>query len=203
MTARRRFAPDLDCISSAQESSAAHMRRRVRSRSRRSRAQAQTTIRFHPAFRQAASFRRSRRTFRDHFSIQNAMLLFGMVESAQPWRCQKQPRMSMIVRARATTMSGRPVNRLSQTRKRHPAAKIRCRTSFSGFVSLPRIRLMSALRCSWVILSMQCGVFYHKFSPAACHARKMDELQHFRIVILSCGCYSVASMGQVFLRKTI
>ena len=88
--------------------SAVQMRSKVDSRFRADSAHPHTTIRFHPARRQALSLRRSRRTFRDHFSIQKATLLFGIVASAQPCRCQKQPRMSMIVRAFGMTMSGRP-----------------------------------------------------------------------------------------------
>ena len=79
-------------------------------------AHSHTTIRFQPSFCQAASLRLSRFTFRDHFCIQNDTLLLGIEEEAQPCRCQKQPRTSMSVRARETTMSGRPTNRLSHTR---------------------------------------------------------------------------------------
>jgi len=148
----RRLVPAAS--SSAQESSAWQIRRSVLSHFCLSSAQPHTTIRFQPSLRHAASLRLSRRTFFDHFSIQKATLLFGIVESAHPWRCQKQPRTSMIVRARGITTSGRPMKRLSHTRKRHPAANMRCLTSVSGFVSLPRIRLMILLRCSGVMRSM-------------------------------------------------
>ena len=137
--------------SSAHASSAVQMRSSVCSHFGLASAHPQTTIRFHPSLRHVASLRRSRRTFLDHFSIQNATLLFGIVESAQPCRCQKHPRTSMIVRARGTTMSGFPRNRLSHTRNRHPAAKIRRLTHVSGLVSLPLILLMIRLRCSGVI----------------------------------------------------
>ena len=60
------------------------MRRSDRSRFCPSNAQPHRTIRFQPPARHASSLRRSRLTFFDHFSIQKAMLLFGIVESAQP-----------------------------------------------------------------------------------------------------------------------
>lgn len=149
---RRRFAPPAH--SSAQMSRAAHMRCIVLSQFIFPRAHSHTTIRFHPSLRQVSSLRMSLRTFLDHFSIQNATLLFGIVESAQPCLCQKQPRTSIIVRARGTTISGCPTNRLSHTRNLQPAANMRRRTSVSGFVSRPRMRLIILLRCSGVILSI-------------------------------------------------
>jgi hypothetical protein len=81
-------------------------------------------------------------------------LLLGIVESAQPWRCQKHPRMSMMVLAFGTTMSGLPVKRRSQTRNLQPAAEIRLRTRTSGFVSRPLILLIILLRCSGVTRSI-------------------------------------------------
>ena len=148
----RRFLPSE--ASSAQALRHSQMRRRVRSRFMPSSAQPHTVITFQPSSFHDFSLRLSRLTFFDHFSIQNCTLLLGIVESAQPWRCQKHPRMSMMVLAFGTTMSGLPVKRRSQTRNLQPAAKIRLRTRTSGLVSRPLILLIILLRCSGVTRSI-------------------------------------------------
>ena len=122
----------------------------------------QITITFQPASCQAVSLRRSRLTFFDHFSIQKAIFVFGMVDALQPCLCQKHPRTSMIVFALGITMSGRPRKRLSHTLNRHPSANSRLRTRISGRVSLPRIMLMQRCRCSVVIVSI--AVRYYTIS---------------------------------------
>ena len=115
-----------------------------------------TTMRFQPASSHAFSLRWSRLTFLDHFSIQNAMFDFGMVESLHPCLCQKHPRTSIIVLALGITTSGFPGYRLSHTLNRQPKAKSRLRTRISGTVSLPRIFAINRLRCSGVIVSIYC-----------------------------------------------
>ena len=131
------------------------MRSSVRSVLAPSSAHCQTIIRFQPASRHAASLRRSRLTFFDHFSIQKAMLDFGIVESLQPCLCQKHPRTSIMVFAFGITMSGLPLNLLSHTLKRQPHENSRLRTRISGKVSLPRIRDISLLLCSCVMRSIR------------------------------------------------
>ena len=143
--------------SAAQEASLAQSLSSVLSRRDGASAHSQTMMRFQPPFAQSASLRMSRRTFFDHFSIQNATLDFGIVDSLQPCLCQKHPRTSTIVRAFGITTSGLPTNRLSQTRNRHPSANSRLRTTISGSVSLPRIFDISRLRCSGVNLSTSSG----------------------------------------------
>ena len=139
-------------------SSLAQMRSSVRSALSPSRAHCQTIIKFHPASRHAASLRWSRLIFFDHFSIQNAIFDFGIVESLHPCLCQKQPRTSIIVLAFGITMSGLPWNLLSQTLYRQPQEYSRLRTSISGKVSLPWIFAISRLRCSGVILSINAMI---------------------------------------------
>ena len=130
------------------------MRSSVRPALTPSREHCQTTRRFQPESHQARSFRLSRLTFFDHFSIQNAVLDLGIVESLQPCLCQKHPRTSMIVRAWGTTISGLPGYLLSHTLNRQPRENSCLRTRISGEVSLPRIFAISRLRCSLPILSI-------------------------------------------------
>ena len=94
--------------SEAQDSTLAQMRSSVLAALPPTRAHCQTIIKFQPASRHAFSLRWSRLTFFDHFSIQNAMFDFGIVESLHPCLCQKHPRTSIIVFAFGTTMSGFP-----------------------------------------------------------------------------------------------
>ena len=84
------------------------MRTSVSSRRTGLSAHSHTRITFQPRSFQSASCRRSRRTLLAHFVVQNSTLDFGIELTAQPWRCQKQPRTSMNVWARGTTTSGWP-----------------------------------------------------------------------------------------------
>ena len=164
----RRETPD--AASAAQAETLAAIRSSVRPARGPSRAHCHTIIRFHPAARQAASLRRSRRTFFDHFSIQKATFVFGMVDSRHPCRCQKHPRTSTIVFARGITTSGLPGYRLSQTLNRQPSANSLLRTRSSGILTnvkyakstserstiLPNhqlIRFLQEFRRNWAIQS--------------------------------------------------
>ena len=99
-----------------------------------------------------------------------------MVESLHPCRCQKQPRMSIIVLAPGMTISGRPGKRLSHTRYRQPHANRRLRTIISGKVSLPRIFAITRLRCSFVMRSILCP-YLKPYTLLAKHNTKPTPLE--------------------------
>lgn len=121
----------------------------------------QTTMTSQPDAVSAFSLRRSRATFALNLRDQNSRLVFGRVDSAQPCRCQKQPRTSMTVFHRGRTMSGLPGRRLSHTRNRNPFRKRNDLTIFSGRVSFPRIAAMISDRFAFENLSIRSQTHLH------------------------------------------
>ena len=67
--------------------------------------------------------------------------------------CQKQPLTNITVRHLRITMSGRPGNDFTYSRYRNPCRHNHRRTTISGLVSRPLMRLIQRCRCSGVILS--------------------------------------------------
>jgi hypothetical protein len=69
------------------------------------------------------------------------------------WRCQKHPCTKMQDPWRGRTMSGLPGRSRLCNRKRYPIECRMRRTASSGFVCLPRIRLIKRLRFSGLKVS--------------------------------------------------
>jgi hypothetical protein len=114
----------------------------------------QTTITRHPALRSLEIAWRSRSAFRAIFSVQKSVRVDGILHNVQPWLCQKHPCAKITARRAGNTKSGRPGRSRRCKRKRRPLACKPLRSTISGFVSRPRIRLMFSRLCSGVKTSV-------------------------------------------------
>ena len=77
----------------------------------------------------------------------------GQRNAGQLCWCQKHPCTKTTARCRGNTRSGRPGSLRSCSRYRRPRRNSARRMRSSGAVSVPRMRLMLALRCAGVIVS--------------------------------------------------
>ena len=94
----------------------------------------------HPASRNVARFRSSRATFRASFAAHQSARTFGSTalrHAGSGWRCQKQPRTSMIFRRPESTISGVPGKSRRCSRNRYPIRNNNRRTRRSGVVCFP------------------------------------------------------------------
>jgi len=114
----------------------------------------QTVKTSQPSERKSALFRLSRARFPISFGPQNSNLDLGGRPIGHRWVCQKQPLTKITLPRAGKTMSGFPGRSRLCNRNRYPNEWSRRRTISSGAVSLPRIRLISALRLFGVLLSV-------------------------------------------------
>jgi hypothetical protein len=101
-------------------------------------------------------FFRSRCLFLSNFGLQKSSRDFGKRASLQrgsEWRCQKQPCINITFFKLGNTKSGMPGRLRRCNRYLNPMRCTRRRTNNSGFVSLPRMRLIRLLRCLGVSVS--------------------------------------------------
>ena len=96
---------------------------------------------------------RSRCALARSFAFQKSWRVSGSLDSEQRCACQKQPWMNTTVRYFGKTRSGLPGSERSCNRYHNPRACTPRRISISGFVSLPRMRLMLSWRCAAVSTS--------------------------------------------------
>lgn len=112
------------------------------------------TITFHPMSSSCFLCNTSFLTFLSNFSTQNSVRVLGVVAYLQPsCRCQKQPFIKIAVLYFGSTTSGFPGYLLSFFLNRNPLEKSQLLTCTSILVSLPFIRLIFQLRCSFETIS--------------------------------------------------
>lgn len=111
----------------------------------------QITITFQPNTWSFISASLSRSQVALIFCSHHSERVLGSTKQRQPLcPCQKQPFTKITVLYLGRTMSGFPGRVFTFRRYRNPLANRNLRTSISGWVCLPLIRLMLKLRVIWV-----------------------------------------------------
>ena len=106
-----------------------------------------TTSTFHPSLRRARRLTLSRAALPSSFANHQSRRLVGLVQFLHfLCRCQKQPCTRTTVLCFGSTTSGRPGSFFPCSRNLYPILCSSERTTFSGVVSFPRMRLMFQLR---------------------------------------------------------